>query len=150
VPDATSPEPLPQELAAKELREVLGAALGAAQEHMEQNGGFLPFGVTLAEDGELRLVMVTPGELDSEGNIDAETMLADVIELLRQGRDGYKAVAFASDVTLPEHGSDGIHAAAEHRGGGLMAAVVPYDSAPEGFSFRPLEADGHEALVFTG
>jgi len=139
-----------EEAVQAELREVLGAALGTAQEHMEQNGGFLPFGVTLADDGELRLVMVSPGELDADGNLDAETMLADVIELLRQGRDGYKAVAFASDVTLPEHGSDGIHAAAEHRSGGLMAAVVPYDATPEGFTFRPLEADGHEALVFTG
>ena len=139
-----------EEAVQAELREVLGAALGTAQEHMEQNGGFLPFGVTLADDGELRLVMVSPGELDADGNLDAETMLSDVIELLRQGRDGYKAVAFASDVTLPEHGTDGIHAAAEHRSGGLMAAVVPYDATPEGFSFRPLEADGHEAIVFAG
>ncbi|MGW9415422.1 hypothetical protein [Arthrobacter cupressi] len=153
MPDTTSPSPVPQEpaqqeTASRELREVLGAALGTAQEHMEQNGGFLPFGVTLAEDGGLRLVMISPGEPDAEGNIDAEAMLSDVIELLRQGREGYKAVAFASDVTLPEHGTDGIHAAAEHRGGGLMAAVVPYDVTAEGFRFRPLEADGHEATVW--
>ncbi|WP_120520660.1 hypothetical protein [Arthrobacter celericrescens] len=137
-----------QETISRELREVLGAALGTAQEHMEQNGGFLPFGVTLADDGELRLVMISPGELDDEGNIDAGTMLTDVIGLLRQGREGYRAVAFASDVTLPEHGTDGIHAAAEHRSGGLMAAVVPYDVTAEGFNFRPLEADGHEATVW--
>lgn len=153
-PDAPEAQDAPetedaQETISRELREVLGAALGTAQEHMEQNGGFLPFGVTLADDGELRLVMISPGELDADGNVDAETMLTDVIELLRQGREGYRAVAFASDVTLPEHGTDGIHAAAEHRSGGLMAAVVPYDVTAEGFSFRPLEADGHDAAVWT-
>lgn len=137
---------------AAQLREVLGTALGIAQEHLEQNGGFLPFGVTLADDGELRLVLVTPPEPDAGGDLDAESMMADVIELLRQGRDGYQAVAFASDVSLPEHGadgSDGIHAAAEHRDGGLMAAVVPYTLTAEGYVFSPLEPDGHEATVFT-
>ena len=136
-----------------QLREVLGTALGIAQEHLEQNGGFLPFGVTLADDGELRLVLVTPPEPDAEGELDAESMMEDVLELLRQGRDGYQAVAFASDVSLPEHGaggSDGIHAAAEHRDGGLMAAVVPYTLTAEGYVFSPLEPDGHEPTVFTG
>ena len=138
---------------AAQLREVLGTALGIAQEHLEQNGGFLPFGVTLAYDGELRLVLVTPPEPDEDGELDAESMMQDVIELLRQGRDGYQAVAFASDVSLPEHGaggSDGIHAAAEHRDGGLMAAVVPYTLTAEGYVFSPLEPDGHEPTVFTG
>src|SRR5213595_875039 len=92
----------------RDVRETLGAALATAQVHLEQNGGFLPFAVTLADDDELRLVFVTPGEPDDEGNVDTESMLADILELLRQGRDGYRAVAIASDVVLPEHGSDGI------------------------------------------
>lgn len=154
-------EEVPQETQQTQLREVLGTALGLAQEHLEQNGGFLPFGVTMDHDGELRLVMVTPPEPDpqtdnTEGEYDAESMMADVLELLRQGRDGYQAVAFASDVHLPEHpaasgaaGSDAIHGAAEHSGGGVMAAVVPYELTAEGYVFSPLEADGHEATVFT-
>ncbi|WP_369046476.1 hypothetical protein [Sinomonas sp. P10A9] len=144
----------PEDVQQAQLREVLGTALGLAQEHLEQNGGFLPFGVTLDRDGELRLVMVAPPEADSErdnpeGDLDAEAMMGDVLELLRQGRDGYQAVAFASDVHLPEHGSDGIHGAAEHSGGGVMAAVVPYELTADGYVFSPLEADGHEATVFT-
>lgn len=138
-----------------QLREVLGTALGLAQEHLEQNGGFLPFGVTMDHDGELRLVMVTAPEAGASGEFDASAMLADVLELLRQGRDGYRAVAFVSDVHLPEHlsatgskGSDGIHGAAEHAGGGVMAAVVPYELTAEGYVFSPLEPDGHEATVF--
>ncbi|WAH99237.1 hypothetical protein [Arthrobacter sp. MMS18-M83] len=132
----------------RELRETLGTALATAQEHLEQNGGFMPFAVTLADDGEFRLVFVTPGEPDDEGNVDTGSMLADILELLSQGRDGYRAVAMASDVILPEHGSDGIHAAAEHRSGGLMAAVVPYVRTAEGFTFGAAEADGHERAVW--
>ncbi|WP_307007426.1 hypothetical protein [Sinomonas atrocyanea] len=141
-------EDIPLETQQAQLREVLGTALGLAQEHLEQNGGFLPFGVTLDSEGELRLVMVTPPEAAGDGDYDAEAMMADLLELLRQGRDGCQAVAFASDVHLPEHGSDGIHGAAEHRGGGVMAAVVPYELTAEGYAFGALEADGHEATVF--
>ncbi|MDQ0030838.1 hypothetical protein [Arthrobacter bambusae] len=132
----------------REVRETLGAALATAQEHLEQNGGFLPFAVTLAVDNELRIVLITPGEPDDEGNVDTESMLADIRELLRQGRDEYRAVAIASDVILPEHGSDGIHAAAEHRSGGLMAAVVPYVQTAEGFVFDSAEADTNESVVW--
>ncbi|GAB2743635.1 hypothetical protein [Sinomonas soli] len=142
------PEEIPLETQQAQLREVLGTALGLAQEHLEQNGGFLPFGVTLDSEGELRLVMVAPPEAATDGDYDAEAMMADLLELLRQGRDGCQAVAFASDVHLPEHGSDGIHGAAEHRGGGVMAAVVPYELTAEGYAFGALEADGHEATVF--
>ena len=139
----------PLETQQTQLREVLGTVLGLAQEHLEQNGGFLPFGITLDQEGELRLVMVAPPEPGADGDLDAEAMMDDVLELLRQGRDGYQAVAFASDVHLPEHGSDGIHGAAEHAGGGVMAAVVPYELTAEGYVFSALEADGHEATVFT-
>ncbi|WP_138443969.1 hypothetical protein [Sinomonas susongensis] len=143
----------------RELHDVLGTALGMAQEHLEQNGGFLPFGVTLDDDGELRLVLVTPaaGEDDGEGepeaglesDFDAEAMLHDLVELLRQGRDGTRAVAIASDVNLPEHGSDGIHASAEHRHGGVLAAILPYEMTATGYVYGALEADGHEAAVYT-
>lgn len=144
---ADSPENA-EERELRDVRETLGAALATAQEHLEQNGGFLPFAVTLADDDELRLVFVTPGDPDAEGNVDTETMLADILELLRQGREGYRAVAIASDVTLPDHGSDGIHAAAEHRSGGLMAAVVPYVQTTGGFTFGEAEADTNEPAVW--
>ncbi|WP_415855567.1 hypothetical protein [Sinomonas sp. G460-2] len=143
----------------RELHDVLGTALAMAQEQLEKNGGFLPFGVTLADDGELRLVLVAPpepeggteggGDDELDGDLDAEAMLADVIELLRQGREGCRAIAFASDVTLPEHGSDGIHAAAEHRDGGLIAAILPYEMTAGGYVYSAVEPDGHDAQVFT-
>ncbi|KHL02545.1 hypothetical protein [Sinomonas humi] len=136
----------------RELHDVLGTALGMAQEHLEQNGGFLPFAVTLDDDGELRLVLVTPPsseDFDSEADFDAETMLEDLVELLKQGREQIRAFAIASDVTLPENGTDGIHAAAEHRDEGLLAAVLPYEMTATGYVYGDIEPDGHEALIFT-
>ncbi|WP_024819613.1 hypothetical protein [Arthrobacter sp. 31Y] len=132
----------------RELRETLGTALGTAQEHLQQNGGFLPFAVTLSDDGELRIVLVTPGEPDEDGDIDAGGMLADIHELLRQGRDDFKAVAVVSDVSLPDHGSDGIHGAAEHRDGEVRAAIIPYTPTVDGFAFSAMEPDTHEPSVW--
>ncbi|MFC8041461.1 hypothetical protein ACFUOZ_19090 [Paenarthrobacter sp. NPDC057355] len=132
----------------RELRETLGTGLGTAQEHLQQNGGFFPFGITLAHDGELRIVMVTPGEPDEDGQVDAGRMLSDLHELLRQGRDEYRAVAIVSDVSLPEHGSDGIHGAAEHRDGAVLAAIIPYVPGTDGFDFAPMEPDTHEPSIW--
>ncbi|MFK0004653.1 hypothetical protein [Paenarthrobacter sp. NPDC090522] len=132
----------------RELCDTLGTAIGTAQEHLLQNGGFLPFGITLSHDGELRIVLVTPNEPDENGELDAEQMLSDVQELLRQGRDGYRAVAIAYDVSLPDHGSDGITGAAEHRDGGVLAAIVPYTQTNDGFTFGAMEADSHEPTIW--
>lgn len=132
----------------RELRETLGTALGTAQEHIQQNGGFFPFGITLSNDGELRIVMIAPGEPDENGDVDAGQMLTDVHDLLRQGRDDYRAVAVVSDVSLPDHGSDGIHGAAEHRNGEVLAAIIPYTPTAEGFAFSVMEPDTHEPSIW--
>ncbi|MET4542354.1 MULTISPECIES: hypothetical protein [Micrococcaceae] len=132
----------------RELRETLGTALGTAQEHIQQNGGFFPFGITLSNDGELRIVMIAPGEPDENGDVDAGQMLTDVHDLLRQGRDDYRAVAVVSDVSLPDHGSDGIHGAAEHRNGEVLAAIIPYAPTAEGFTFSAMEPDTHEPSIW--
>ena len=56
----------------RELHDVLGTALAMAQEQLEKNGGFLPFGVTLADDGELRLVLVALPEAE-DGDVAEAT-----------------------------------------------------------------------------
>lgn len=132
----------------RELRETLGTALGTAQEHLQQNGGFFPFGITLSNDGELRIVMITPGEPDDEGHVDAGQMLADLTELLRKGRDDFRAAAIVYDVGLPDHGSDGIFGASEHRDGGVRAAIIPYTPTANGFTFGAMEPDTHEPSLW--
>ncbi|AFR27717.1 MULTISPECIES: hypothetical protein [Micrococcaceae] len=138
----------PESVQDRELRETLGTALGTAQEHIQQNGGFFPFGVTLSNDGELRIVMIAPGEPDENGEVDAGQMLTDIHDLLRQGRDDFKAVAVVSDVNLPDHGSDGIHGAAEHRDGEVRAAIIPYTPTVDGFAFSAMEPDTHEPSIW--
>ncbi|WCI07476.1 hypothetical protein PJ267_10925 [Arthrobacter sp. OVS8] len=45
---------------ATDLENLLGTGVGAAQEQLERNGGFLPFALVVQNDGEVRLVAVTP------------------------------------------------------------------------------------------
>lgn len=144
----TAPTDAPESVQDRELRETLGTALGTAQEHIQQNGGFFPFGVTLSNDSELRIVMIAPGEPDENGEVDAGQMLSDIHDLLRQGRDDFKAVAVVSDVNLPDHGSDGIHGAAEHRDGEVRAAIIPYTPTVDGFAFSAMEPDTHEPSIW--
>jgi hypothetical protein len=115
-----------------ELNRVLGTALGVAREQLEAHGVFLPFGIALepaaeGEQGELRLVAVQPPETqDPEEDIDAEAMMADLVELLTQQRDGFTAIALVSDVTLLDDGRDAVHANGEHSKGGAVAVVQAY------------------------
>ena len=118
-----------------ELNKVLGTALGVAREQLEEQGVFLPFAIAIepAAEGaeqELRLLAVQPSEdpEDPEADIDAEAMMADLVQLLNDQRDSFNAVAFVSDVTLLEEGKDAVHVVAEHRDGGAVAIVQPYTS----------------------
>lgn len=120
-----------------ELNKVLGTALGVAREQLEEQGVFLPFAIAVepAVDGaeqELRLLAVQPTEdpEDPAADIDAEVMMAELVQLLQSQRDDFNAVAFVSDVTLLEEGKDAVHVLAEHRDGGAVAIVQPY-TAPD-------------------
>lgn len=143
-----------------DLNRILGTALGVAREQLETNGVFLPFGIGLeapAEDsdaeGELRLLAVQPPEDDEdpEADIDAEAMMADLVELLAQQRDAFTAVALVSDVVLVEDQRDAIHANAEHRLGGAVAVVQAY-TPPAGedgaWTFDEPGAEPGEQLVW--
>ena len=122
VPDAT----------ATDLENLLGTGVGAAQEQLERNGGFLPFALVVQNDGEVRLVAVTPADAADgpDADFDADAMIRDLTELLRQHRDEFRAAAVVCDITLLEEDSDAIHVAAEHRDGSLFAAVLPYAANP--------------------
>ena len=116
------------EATATDLENLLGTGVGAAQEQLERNGGFLPFALVVENDGEVRLVAVTPADAErgSDAEFDADAMISDLTELLRQNRDDFRAAAVVCDITLLEEDSDAIHVAAEHRDGAVFAAVLPY------------------------
>ena len=140
------------ESSATDLENLLGTGVGAAQEQLERNGGFLPFALVVENDGEVRLVAVTPADAaeGTDADFDADSMISDLTELLRQHRDEFRAAAIVCDITLLEEASDAIHVAAEHRDGSLFAAVLPYAANPEtrDLEFGELSADTNEPGVW--
>ena len=145
------------EAAHAELNRTLGTALGVAREQLEANGVFLPFGIGLEPGeggtaGELRLLAVQPpeNEEDPEADLDAEAMMADLVELLRQQRDSFTAVALVSDVTLVEEGRDAVHANAEHSEGGAVAIVAAYTPPADGgeWEFEEPAVEPGEFLIW--
>lgn len=140
------------EATATDLENLLGTGMGAAQEQLERNGGFLPFALVVENDGEVRLVAVSPADAaDGSGDeFDADGMISDITELLRQNRDDFRAAAIVCDITLVEEGSDAIHVATEHRDGAVFAAVLPYiakESTRE-WEFGELSADTNEPVIW--
>jgi hypothetical protein len=137
---------------ATDLENLLGTGVGAAQEQLGRNGGFLPFALVVENDGEVRLVAVTPSDAPagSDADFDADSMISDLRELLKQNRDDFRAAAVVCDITLLEEDTDAIHVATEHRDGAVFSAVLPYttnaDSAE--LTFGQLAADSDEPTVW--
>ncbi|MDQ0617012.1 hypothetical protein [Arthrobacter globiformis] len=142
VPDST----------ATDLENLLGTGMAAAQEQLERSGGFLPFALVMENDGDVRLVAVSPADpnADRDSEFDADLMIRDITELLRQHRDEFRAAAIVCDITLVEEDSDAIHVATEHRDGAVFAAVLPYSPTTEGseWEFGDLAADSNEPVIW--
>jgi hypothetical protein len=140
------------EASAADLENLMGTGIGAAQEQLQRNGGFLPFALVVANDGEVRLMAVSPADAaeGSDGDFDADAMISDLTELLRQNRAECRAAAVVCDILLVEEESDAIHVAAEHRDGSVFAAVLPYaaNTATREWDFGQLVADTNEPAVW--
>ena len=140
------------EATATDLENLLGTGIGAAQEQLQRNGGFLPFALVVENDGEVRLMAVTPADAKdgSDADFDADSMIGDLTELLRQNRADFRAAAVVCDILLVEEESDAIHVAAEHRDGSLFAAVLPYKPNAESreWEFGQLAADSSDPAIW--
>lgn len=140
------------EATATDLENLLGTGMAAAQEQLERSGGFLPFALVVENDGDVRLVAVSPADPDAGGDseFDADGMIRDITELLRQHRDEFRAAAIVCDITLVEEDSDAIHVATEHRDGAVFAAVLPYspDNGGSEWEFGDLAADSNEPVIW--
>ena len=143
----------PSRASATDLENLLGTGVGAAQEQLERNGGFLPFALVVAERRRSPAGRRDPGRRGAtaaDADFDADAMIRDLNELLRQHRDEFRAAAVVCDITLLEEDSDAIHVAAEHRDGSLFAAVLPYapNPATHELEFGQLSADTNEPAVW--
>lgn len=149
---------------AVDLEILLGTGIGSAREQVEQNGGFIPFALVVETDGEVRLLAVAPeavgpdfvhdpdaaDEEPRDGDYDANAVIADLTELLRQNRHDFRAAALVCDITLVEEGVDAIHVASEHQDGSVFAALLPYwpNAAEARWEFGELAADNNYPVVW--
>lgn len=102
-----------------DLDGLAGAALGAAKNLLGKNGEFFPFGVTLAADGDQRLVAADPGLGERPGS---QAVLDALYVGALDAADDLRGVAFVSDVLV--NGSDAISVRLEHRDGGPAMEIL--------------------------
>lgn len=114
----------------EDLNKVIGTGLSMAQEQLEDQGAFLPAALIVSNDGEVRMVGVSPANDDDD--IDAEAMIADLYKVLAEQKDSHRAVAVVSDVHLPDEDTDAIFVASEHSEGVAIAAVQAYSQQEDG------------------
>lgn len=149
---ATSWRDTVPEATATDLENLLGTGIGAAQEQLQRNGGFLPFALVVENDGEVRLMAVTPADAKegSDADFDADSMIRDLTEVLHQNRADFRAAAVVCDILLVDEESDAIHVAAEHRDGSVFAAVLPYNANTETrqWEFGQLAADTNQPAIW--
>jgi hypothetical protein len=136
------------ELVQNDLDGIAGTAIDAAQQLLNKNGEFFPFGVALAADGEMRMLAADPGlgeKPESQAVINA--LYAGVANV----RDGLRAAAIVADVKAD--GSDAIRVRFEHRDGGpAMEILVRYTKKRfrGGIEYGATSVAGTERQIWPG
>jgi hypothetical protein len=132
-----------------DLNKLIGTAFGVAGDQLEAHGAFLPVGLVLTLDDELNMVAVAPNSVEGEeeSDLDADEMVADLFDALRQQREQNRAAAVVCDIHLPEDATDAIHVMVEHSTGVAVSAVRPYRQGAEGWEFsEPFLEAGEKAI----
>ncbi|GAA1337827.1 hypothetical protein [Arthrobacter roseus] len=118
----------------EDLNKLLGTALGMAQDQLETHGAFLPTALIVDNTGEVRMVAVSPE--DDGKDLDADSMIEDLYEALKQQRNENRAAAVVSDIHLPDENSDAIYVVAEHSTSVAIAAIQPYGEEGGQWSYK--------------
>ena len=129
-----------------DLDGLLNVTLPFAQQMLAKAGEFYPLGAVVSAAGEMRLVASDPGQ--SEHPASAE-VLSSLLDGFRQERADLRAVAFCSDVRLPD--SDAVRVELEHRDGHAMAVLMPYKKKrlARGVEYDELRAGPTDKQVWT-
>lgn len=137
----------PSQQVQDDLNKLIGTGLGMAQEQLEDQGAFLPAALIVNNDGEVRMVAVSPANDDDD--IDAEAMITDLYKVLGEQKDNHRAVAVISDVHLPDEDTDAVFVASEHSEGVAIAAVQSYSQQEDGsWTFADPAWEGAERSVW--
>jgi hypothetical protein len=124
---------------------LLDVVLRLATEQIGKQGGFVPFAAGVDDSGQVELVMSE----DDLGDGDGERIAGGVRDDVRSRRDGFRAVALAVDVRLPEQGRDGVRVDLEHQEGVALSVVLPYSQAAGAVEFGDLSASAGTASIWS-
>lgn len=111
-----------------DLDRLADVTIAAARNFLDRNGQFIPFPMAVKADGELALIgLVQP---DTPEYPVVEEVVDGIVDLFRDRRDSIRALAIASDVTIPSEQVDAIEVRLEHRDGIAITVLVPYRADP--------------------
>lgn len=144
----------------QDLNLLIGTALGLAGDELAEHSGFVPMGLVVQADGDVRLVVVSAaaapgdgtvggGESDDGAEIDADALIEDLYRALAEQRGANRAAAVVCDIHLPEDGTDAIHVVAEHADGVAVAAVRPYRQGKAGLELAEPFLESAQRLIWT-
>jgi hypothetical protein len=128
-----------------DLDSLAAVALDAARHLLDKNGEFFPFGVTLSDDGEQRLVAGDPalGE-----HPESQAVLETLYEGVLGERDDLRAAAFVADVLAD--GSDAISVRVEHRDGGPAIQILQqFAKVDSGIEYGATSASGGHRRIWS-
>ncbi|MCC3276413.1 hypothetical protein LJ753_11085 [Arthrobacter sp. zg-Y20] len=130
----------------EDLNSLLGTALGVTQEQLEAQGAFLPAALVVQNDGELRMIAVSPEESDED--LDADAMIDDLYTVLTEQKGENRAVAVFSDIHLPEENTDAIHVVTEHSEGVCISAIQTYSNDGDEWTFNEPTWESGDRIVW--
>lgn len=105
-----------------DLDELLGSALGFAQQQLDTHGEFYPYAVVFDSDGQQRMVAADTGS----GRPDSSEVITSLIAGIAEERDQLRGVAIVADVRVPEIGSDAVRVTLEHSEYVALTVLLPY------------------------
>jgi hypothetical protein len=111
-----------------DLDRLADVTIAAARNFLDRNGQFIPFPMAVKADGELALVGLT--QPDTPEYPVVQDVVDGIVDLFRDRRDSIRALAIASDVTIPSEQVDAIEVRLEHRDGIAITVLLPYRADP--------------------
>ena len=131
--------------AQEDLDNLLNAALPFAQQMLDKNGEFYPYGYAVGIDGQLGMFGADPGQGEHPESVDVINLL---VEGLRARRDQLRAAAVVADVRMSA--SDAIRVQLEHREGEVLATLLPYKKKRfgRGVDYGPMQATTSDRQVW--
>ncbi len=132
-----------------DLDHLVGPALDFARQQLARYGTFYPYAVAIDADSQQQVYAADPGTPDP----DPDELMSTLRGHLIAQRGELRAAAIASDVRVPELGSDAIRVDLEHREGVALSVVLPYrgpQSPGAEFSYGELQAFASAPVVWPG